>query len=349
MASIPLAVITATYVYGKAVYYGCCVAAQLAYQQLLSPTKCLWKPKIRNTPPKCLTAKEAGQHGYVTVKGLKFHYVEKGDRSKPLMLMVHGFPEFWYSWRHQMKEFSKDYWTVAIDMRGYGDSDKPSGASNYAADLLVDDIKGIVTELGRKTFILVAHDWGSVVSWIFVDKYPEMLEKYILMNGAHPKVFQMMMKDGNQSSKSWYVYFFQLPFLPEVFTQWNDFVMMDRVFLAPKKSNPHFTEDDIEAFKYTFSQPGAITPPINYYRAALRRRIANPKSQKSQLKKESKEERPPGLYIFGAKDIALDIKGVPLHKELFENLDTIIVPEGNHFVQQDEPKAVNDAMRSFLQ
>lgn len=131
-------------------------------------------------------------------------------------------------------------------MRGYGDSDKPSGASNYAADLLVDDIKGIVTELGklihklqintafnlilpksrskdlrrrsliqleimslficsgRKTFILVAHDWGSVVSWIFVDKYPEMLEKYILMNGAHPKVFQMMMKDGNQSSKSWY-------------------------------------------------------------------------------------------------------------------------------------------------
>ncbi|KAE8741193.1 Epoxide hydrolase 4 [Frankliniella occidentalis] len=344
--SLPLMVLTALYIYGKALLYACMVVPHLLLAQLRKPTKCLFWPRRRTTPPKCLD--QVGQHGYVTVKGLKFHYVEKGDRSRPLMLFVHGFPEFWYSWRFQMNEFSKDYWTVAIDMRGYGDSAKPSNVSDYKLENMVDDIKEIVKALNKEKFILVAHDWGAVISWIFVDQHPEMVDKYIMMNGPHPKVHAIMMNRKEQASKSWYVFFFQLPFLPELWASWNDFGMFQRIFFTPGKNNPLMTEEDIEAFKYTFSQKGALTPPINYYRAALRRRISEGFGPKPKNPSQKVKERPQGLYIFGAKDIAIDIDGVAKHKSFFEPLQTVIIDDGNHFIQQDEPKAVNDAMRSFL-
>ncbi|KAK3925490.1 Epoxide hydrolase 4 [Frankliniella fusca] len=346
--SLPVMVFAALYVYGKAVAYAFMLLPYFVLSQLRNPTRCLCEPKKRETPPKCLD--EVGQHGYLTVKGLKFHYVERGDRSKKLMLFVHGFPEFWYSWRLQMKEFSKDYWTVAIDMRGYGDSDKPPNVSDYKFENMVDDIKEIVRALDKDKFILVAHDWGALISWVFVDQYPEMVDKYIMMNGSHPKVHAMMMKNKEQASKSWYVYLFQLPFIPELWVKWNDFILFKNMFITRGKNNPDITEQDIEAFKYTFSRPGALSPPINYYRAAIRRRITDGSGPKDAKKSENtvKKERPQGLYIFGAKDIAIIIDGVAKHKEFFEPLQTVIIDEGSHFVQQDEPKAVNAAMHSFL-
>lgn len=213
---------------------------------------------------------------------------------------------------------------------------------------MVDDIKEIVKALNKEKFILVAHDWGAVISWIFVDQHPEMVDKYIMMNGPHPKVHAIMMNRKEQASKSWYVFFFQLPFLPELWASWNDFGMFQRIFFTPGKNNPLMTEEDIEAFKYTFSQQGALTPPINYYRAALRRRICEGFGPKPKNPSQKVKERPQGLYIFGAKDIAIDIDGVAKHKSFFEPLQTVIIDDGNHFIQQDEPKAVNDAMRSFL-
>ncbi|KAJ1521111.1 hypothetical protein ONE63_002813 [Megalurothrips usitatus] len=342
-SSFPVVVLTAAYIYGRALLLGCMVLPMLVYRLLRAP-----KAKSWDAPPKCLRDEELGQHGYVTVKGLKFHYVEKGDRSKPLMLFVHGFPEFWYSWRHQMKEFSKDYWTVAIDMRGYGDSSKPAKVSDYKVELLVDDIKGIVDELGKKTFILVAHDWGAVISWVFVDKYPEMVEKYVMMNGPHPKVYAYLMANSkSQSRKSWYIFLFQLPFLPELFVKTDNFSMFDRIFINPKKRQAWVTDDDIEAFKYTFSQPGAISPPINYYRAAMRRRVFEGFEERKTAKPKT-GARPPGLYLFGVEDVAIDIANVEKHKDFFQPIETVLIPEGNHFVQQDKPQAVNDAMRSFL-
>lgn len=348
-ASLAWVAVACLYIYGKAFAYACMTVGVMVYKQLTAP-RWLFGYRRRLSPPKCLQDPDLGQHGYVTVKGLKFHYVEKGDRSKPLMLFVHGFPDFWYSWRHQMKEFSSDYWTVSVDMRGYGDSAKPPNVLDYCVPMLVDDVKGIVTELGRDKFTLVGHDWGAIVSWAFLETYPEMIDKYIVMNGPNAKVFMQLSKSStsNQSSKSWYMYLFQVPYLAELYVSFADLALFKIILLGHKKSSPFVSSEDIEAYKYTFSQPGSLTPPLNYYRAFFRSVILKGLNRKNRREKTENVLRPRGLYIFGAKDVAIDIKCVDLLKEQVERLDTLIIDEGNHFVQQDEPIAVNKAMRNFL-
>lgn len=250
-----------------------------------------------------------------------------------------------------MKEFSKDYWTVAIDLRGYAGSAKPDNVFDYALPLLVDDVKGIVTELGRTKFILVGHDWGGVLSWAFLERYPEMIEKYVIMNAPESKVFMQLLKSktSEQSSKSWYVYFFQLPYLPELYVSFDDFRMFGILLRGPNGSNPYVTAEDIEAYKYTFSQPGCITSPISYYRAFLRTVILKGLQRPDMMGAPTENvERPKGLFIFGAKDIAIDAKCVSMVKEQVENLETLLIDEANHFVHVEVPIAVNKAMRTFL-
>ncbi|XP_034244419.1 epoxide hydrolase 4-like [Thrips palmi] len=348
-ASIGWVLMASVYVYSKAFAYSCMMMGFMLLKQLTTP-RWLFGYKTRTTPPQCLQDPDLGQHGYVTVKGEKFHYVGKGDRAKPLMLFVHGFPDFWYSWRHQMKEFSRDYWTVAVDMRGYGGSPKPADVFDYAVPLLVDDIKGIVTALGREKFILVGHDWGAVISWAFLDRYPEMIEKYIIMNGPNSKVFMQLQRSSTskQSSMSWYMYLFQVPYLAELFVTFGDFGLFRKMLLGHKRSSPFVTDGDIEAYKYTFSQPGCITPPFNYYRAFFRSVILKGLVREAKKAKTENVERPKGLYIFGAKDVAIDVQCVGMLKEQIENLETKIIEDGNHFVHQDEPVAVNKSIQSFL-
>ena len=127
------------------------------------------------------------QHSYLKTNGIRLHYVTDG--SGELMLMLHGFPEFWYSWRHQIKEFSEDYKVVALDLRGYNDSDKPAAPSAYAMSELLADVKGAIEALGYGTCILVAHDWGGAIAWQFAYAYPDMVSKLIVMNLPHPAKF----------------------------------------------------------------------------------------------------------------------------------------------------------------
>ena len=137
---------------------------------------------------------------------MKLHCVEAGDRSKPLMLFVHGFPEFWFSWKKQLKHFSKDYWVVAFDLRGYGDSEKPKGASNYKIDYLVSDVVGLVKALGKERCILVGHDWGGVICWnvAALSSSSSVVEKLVIMNAPHPGAFQDKLRSSwKQFLKSW--------------------------------------------------------------------------------------------------------------------------------------------------
>ncbi|XP_034245152.1 epoxide hydrolase 3-like [Thrips palmi] len=351
-ASTAWVVASSVYIGVKTLVYTCYAAALMACRQA-STRRWLFSYTRRIAPPKCLQDPALGQHGYVTVKGLKFHYVEKGDRSKPLMLFVHGFPDFWYSWRHQTKEFSTDYWTVAIDLRGCGSSAKPSDVFDYSMILLVDDIKGIVTELGRKKFILVASGWGAFISWCFLEKYPEMVSKYIMMNGPSMKVFTQLSKSfsSDQSSRSWYTYLFQMPYLGELYLSFDDFAWVRDELIRHR--SPYVTDEDIEAYKYNLSQPGALTPLLHYYKAAYRTMVRQglfPEYVSATAAASANgEPRPPGLFIFGAQDFALDVKCVVMLEFSVENLKTLVVKEAGHFVHQDEPVVVNQAMRSFLQ
>ncbi|XP_063228364.1 epoxide hydrolase 4-like [Bacillus rossius redtenbacheri] len=329
--------------YCFALYYGLIVCAHVFWRWLKNPSKNVFAVKERPEPPPCLLDPAYGSHCYVTVNGIKIHYVEKGDKSKPLMLFLHGFPEFWYSWRYQIKEFSKDYWTVAMDMRGYGDSDKPSGIRNYQLKYLVDDVVKVIEALGREKCVLVSHDWGGLVGWAVLQARPDRLERYVVMNAPPVSVFKELLATNKaQFRKSWYMFFYLLPILPALVLRSWDIRIFDEIFKKKISSTPQETEEDIEAFKYTFSKAGAFSGPLNYYRA-LMLGIGT-----SSLKPKPVEDPPRGLFLFGEKDDFIEIATVEMAEKSIKNLSTKIVKDANHFVQQDEPVIVNKLMRDFL-
>ncbi|XP_046665224.1 epoxide hydrolase 4-like [Homalodisca vitripennis] len=331
-----------TILYSISVFYGVLFLLRFLYRWVRNPSERFWRVSKREVPPACLNDPSLGNHAYVQLKHVKLHYVENGDKSKPLMLFLHGFPEFWYSWRHQLKEFSKDYWVVAVDMRGYGDSEKPEGIRFYRLKYLVEDVKNLIEALGREQCTLVAHDWGGMVAWYFLMIYPKWVDTYIIMNAPHPVVFRkMMIKSFSQFRKSWYIFFFQLPYLPEMYMRIKDMSKINKLFTSKKSPSP-YTAEDIEAYKFTFGKPGALTPPINYYRATitpdrelLRRRAENFKM-------------PRGLFVFGEDDSAINIEVVEKTRRMVHNLTTEVIKGASHFVQQDDPEAVNKVMREFL-
>ncbi|XP_067000786.2 epoxide hydrolase 4 [Anabrus simplex] len=338
-------VINRAVIMALALFWASAVCLQLAYLTITRPMgPKFWHKKKRDTPPACLTDPALGTHKYIQLSEVKIHYVEKGDPSKPLMLFVHGFPEFWFSWRHQLKEFSKDYWTVALDMRGYGDSEKPSGTEHYQMKHLVNDLKELVEGLGRTKCILVAHDWGGAVGWQFVRTHPEMIEKYIIMDAPHPVGFrEFMISNKKQFLMSWYIFFFQVPCLPELFMTMYDMSGFKKMFVnKDSNSKTPVMDEDIEAYKYTFGKPGAYTPPINYYRANMGKPV---KESKGNTEERTKLQ---GLLIAGEKDDFLSIDLLKLAQKSEPNLLVEVVKKANHFVQQDDPETVNKLIRNFL-
>ncbi|XP_048579287.1 epoxide hydrolase 4 [Nematostella vectensis] len=308
--------------------------------------KAIFNPKIfrrveRKVPPKCLTDPTLGEHHYVTTASkLKFHYVANGNPSKPLMLCLHGFPEFWYSYRHQLRAFHDKYRVVAVDLRGYGESAKPEGVSQYATKLLIKDVKEIVEALGYSSCILVAHDWGGAIAWHVPSAFPELVDKLIILNAPHFSVFKKYLYSHfSQMKKSWYMCFFQVPYIPEMFLASNDMEAF-KIFRNKKKPGM-FTDEDIEAWKYTFGKPGSFTPPLNYYR-----NIFSSSSSRSDAPKTKISV--PVMVVWGTADLALE-------KEMNDGLDqyvedlTIRYIEGaSHWVQQDEPELVNMYIQEFL-
>lgn len=327
----------AVVIWALCLFYSARILFYIAVQFFTKPHSKFWVVKKRPYPPQCLQKHDYGVNKLITVNGVKLHYVEKGDPSKPLMLLVHGFPEFWFSWRYQLKEFSKDYWVVAVDMRGYGESDKPADLNAYRVSNMVQDIRELVTALGRKKFTLVAHDWGAVICWDFIAQHMDMLDKYIMMDAPSRGVARkLMMSTKEQFKMSWYVFFFQMPKLPEFFIRMNDLKMFE-VSLGK-----YCTPEEVEAFKYTFSHKGALTPPINYYRANF--------TDSSMRAPKPPKDIPhvPGLYLLGEKDLYISKATGPLLQERFNNLEFKIVQGAGHFVQQDKPDLVNEIMREFL-
>ena len=277
-------------------------------------------------------------HDFITTNGIKLHYVTQG--SGPLMLFLHGFPEYWYSWRHQLSEFAQDYKVVAIDMRGYNDSEKPAKLSDYVVSELVQDVKGVIEGLGYEQCILVGHDWGGAIAWMFAYAYPNLVQRLIVMNIPHPAKFLEGLRTPQQLLRSWYIFAFQLPWLPELAWKLNNYALIERAFRGMAIDKNAFTDEDIEAYKTAFAKPGALTATINYYRAFV---------QKGVKQKSWDVVDVPTLMIWGEDDI-------PLGKELTYGTDEYVcdfqlkyIPNCSHWVQQEQPQLVNQYMREFLQ
>ncbi|MEO6862035.1 MAG: alpha/beta hydrolase [Microcoleus sp.] len=281
--------------------------------------------------------KATWKHESIATNNIKLHCVTQG--SGPLMLMLHGFPEFWYSWRHQIPEFASDYKVVAVDLRGYNDSDKPEAKSAYVMAEFVQDVKGIIQGLGYKSCVLVAHDWGGAIAWNFAYAYPEMVDKLIVMNLPHPAKFAEGLRTRQQLLKSWYIFLFQLPFLPEFLIKLGDYRAIALAFEGMAVDKNTFTPSDIQAYKDAAAKPGALTATINYYRNIARGFLDRQNWGVLQV---------PTLMIWGENDSALGKELTYGTEDYVQDFQIQYIPNCSHWVQQEQPHLVNSCMRDFL-
>ena len=286
---------------------------------------------------------------YVTVNGVRLHCVTAG--SGPLMLFLHGFPEFWYEWKEQLREFSKDHLVVAPDLRGYNLSDKPGSLEAYRIPALLEDIRGLADHFREgKKFILVAHDWGGALAWGFAMAHAEYLEKLIVINAPHPVIFQQLLAaDPDQQQASQYMLLLRSPRAEEELSA-NGHAFLVQIVLGELLKSGKFTEADKNAYVNAWSQPGALTGALNYYRASHVGPPVAPEVEKEigasaakfQLDPALAIVRVPTLVIWGEKDIALTVKN------LDGNLTVKRIADGTHWVIHEKPAEVSGYIRAFI-
>lgn len=279
------------------------------------------------------------QHQFIVSNGIRLHYVTQGEG--PLMLMLHGFPEFWYSWRHQIPEFSQDYKVVALDLRGYNESEKPDGLAAYRLTELVQDIRGVITGLGYDRCILVGHDWGGAIAWNFAYDYPDLVERLIVLNLPHPAKFAAGLRSPQQLLRSSYIFFFQLPLLPELVLQAFDYQLIAEALSNMAVNKTAFTSADLRAYQDAAAKPGALTAMINYYRANI--------MQPELTSRDWGVLQVPTLLIWGEDDQALGKELTYGTETYVRDLTVRYIPNCSHWVQQERPQLVNQYMREFLQ
>lgn len=284
-----------------------------------------------------MTATVSRQHGFLQTNGLHLHYVRQGQG--PLMLFLHGFPEFWYSWRHQLDYFADRYTCVALDLRGYNDSDKPTGIDAYRLDVLVEDVRGAIAALGYDRAVLVGHDWGGAIAWAFAYAHPELLQSLIVMNIPHPAKFAEGLRTPQQLLRSWYIAAFQLPFLPELLLQAGDHWLIGQILQGMATGKAAFSDADLQAYKTAAAKPGALTAMVNYYRAVS---LGDQQAQSWGLLDV------PTLLIWGEDDVALGKELTFGTEDYVRHLRLRYIPQCSHWVQQERPHQVNALMDEFL-
>ena len=280
---------------------------------------------------------------FIEVNGIKLHYVEEGQGE--LVILLHGFPEFWYGWRKQIPVLGKKYRVVAPDMRGYNLSDKPAGVENYKIDKLAGDIAALINVLGEEKAIVVGHDWGGAVAWAVASLHPAMVKKLGILNVPHPSEMKKALMGFNlaQWKKSYYIFLFQLPRLPERFIGRDLEGFFTKAFTSflPKGKTASITDEEVAKYVEAYSQPGMLTAAINYYRATFRQIKDTSLGAHGKLKM-------PVLMIWGEQDIALGKELTYNTKDYCENLEIIYDPGSGHFIQQDNPELVNEKLLAFF-
>lgn len=286
-------------------------------------------------------------HRYAVVNGVRLHYVETAPQADSvkanakLCLLLHGFPEFWYSWRRQIPALAAaGFRVIAVDQRGYNESDKPRGVASYRLDLLTSDVAGLIAHAGQQKAHVIGHDWGGAIAWAVAMRHPEVVDKLVVLNAPHPAVFFRELRVPRQMLRSWYVLFFQVPVLPELFIRFGNYSFLDRMLLREPVHRDAFSADDVLLYKQALSQPGALTAAINYYRAAIRYR--------RDAQRAIRRITTPTLLLWGERDRYL---GLALTKGLepwVPDLRIQRIADASHWVQNDAPEQVNRALLAFL-
>jgi epoxide hydrolase 4 len=278
------------------------------------------------------------REGYAEVGDQRLHYVEAGEG--PLIVLLHGFPEFWYGWRLQIQPLAAaGFRVVAPDTRGYNLSSKPDGVKAYDVDKLAADIRDLIAERGAQSAQVVGHDWGGSIAWVIAMNHPEVVDRLAILNAAHPRKLSQGLHHPGQLRKSWYFFFFDLPDLPEAVVRadrWHFF----RHFL--RDAHPAYTAEEMDRYVEAWSQPEAATGMINYYRSSVR---TPPKQAEAQIHPISA----PTLVIWGERDRYLGPElAEPDHDDV-PNLDRVErLADASHWVHHDEAERVTQLLTGFF-
>jgi pimeloyl-ACP methyl ester carboxylesterase len=279
-------------------------------------------------------------HRYADLGGVRLHYVEAGEG--PLVVLLHGFPEFWFSWRFQIPALAEaGFRVVAPDMRGYNLSDKPKGVESYALERLARDVERLIGALGEERAVVVGHDWGGIVAWAVAMLHPERVERLVILNVPHPERFSRGLRTPRQLLKSLYAFFFQIPWLPEKVLQTGDFALLRSVFRSDPVRPGTFGEEDIDRYVEALSRPGALTAAINYYRALARRAPSVARALRRRIEA-------PVMVIWGQRDLFLVPELARPDAAWAPGARVERLPDASHWVQQDRPEKVNAMLLDFL-
>lgn len=277
------------------------------------------------------------KHRYADVNGVRLHFVSAG--AGKLLVFLHGFPHFWYQWHPQLAEFSKDHHVVAPDMRGYNLSSKPPDVAQYQLEYLVEDIRALVEHLGHTKFVLVGHDWGGVVAWAFALAHPRVLDKLVILNAPHLVIFaRELTENPAQQVASQYIRSYRSPGAAEMLRA-NNYERLVTSVLADGLQAGWLSEADRQAYLEAWSQPGALTSALNYYRAAP---VIPPAAHHAPIEV-------PTLLIWGLKDpylLAGNLSGIG---KLVPGVTVQLLPDAGHWVNREKPREVNTFIREFVQ
>lgn len=282
------------------------------------------------------------KHEYIEVNDIKLHIARQG-KGKKLVVLLHGWPEFWYTWRYQIPVLAEKYTVFAPDLRGFNLSDKPHGVSNYKADIVASDIAELIKKSGFNKAYIVGHDWGGAIAWTFAAMYPELTEKLVVCNCPHPKIMLKSFKSNpSQLLRSWYMFMHQLPLLPEIMYQFTLPLFFKQFVRGWMYNKQNFSDEDLNEFVKAFKQEGALTGSINYYRAMLQ--------TKPNVHVFKNGIQSPTLLIWGEGDKALG-KELTYGTEKYINASYEVkyIPDCSHWTQNDCPEEVNQYLLDFFE
>jgi len=276
-------------------------------------------------------------HRYIAANGIDFHLATSGPGDGPPVVLLHGFPEFWYGWRHQMEPLASAGWQVIVpDQRGYGESGKPSGIAAYALDTLADDVCEICSQLGHERFAVVGHDWGGIVAWHLAAREPARLSRLAILNAPHPATLaSYAFMHPTQAMRSAYVGFFQMPWLPEMALRANDHALLA---MALTGSSPAGTFDDAALAQYrkAWSREGALRAMLNWYRAMP---LARPLQRRIEI---------PVKVLWGDADPALSSGLAEAGAAFCSHCEVVHLPRATHWLHHELPEEVNALLTGFL-
>ena len=280
------------------------------------------------------------EHRRIDTGRVRLHVVSAGAADGPVLVLLHGFPDFWYGWARQIPYFARAGFRVIVpDQRGYNLSDKPAGTAAYRLDELGGDVVGLIDALGAPKVYVAGHDWGAGVTWWLAMHAADRLERAVILNVPHLKVMQEHLRSSlRQLFRSWYMFFFQIPLLPEWSARRRNWRMVEQALVGSSRPGT-FSPEVLALYRQAWAQPGAYRAMLNWYRAALQIPPHLPADASIDL---------PLLVLWGAKDRFLGRELAQPSVDLCRQGQLVFLEEASHWVQVEEPARVNELMRRFF-